>query len=95
MAERLINIFGLQRLESRISSIQTAQQIYANRKNEIMAGLCEEQIKLLKHQQSLEQQYGDPFLNLSLRDTIKKLLTKKEVKIAEKMRSEYKVSERV
>ena len=85
----------MQRLESRMSSLQSAQQMYLKGKNDFMASLCEEQNKLLKHQQALEQQYGQPFLHFSLRDTLKKLLARKEVKMAEKMRVEYKVTDRM
>jgi len=97
----------LQRLESRIASLHSAQQKYAKAeavsqakdyrkgKFEFMAHACEERIKLLKQQQTLELQYGQPFLNSSLRETLKRLLATKEVKAAEKMRIEFKVSDRV
>lgn len=78
-----------------MASLQQAQQLYIKGKNDFAASLCEEQNKLLKHQLALEQQYHNSFVNLSLRDTIKALLVIKEVKIADKLRAEYKVSDRM
>ena len=78
-----------------MTSLQQAQQLYLKGKNDFAASLCEEQNKLLKHQLSLEQKYNNTFVNLSLRDTIKTLLIIKEVKMAEKLRQEYKVSDRM
>lgn len=69
--------------------------MYKKAKNEFMASICEEQIRLLKYQQQLEQQYGKSFVDLSLRDTIKELLSLKQPKLADKLRSEFKVSEKM
>lgn len=95
------------RLEGRIALLHEAQlkylkaeaasqgREYKKGKYEFMAASCEEKIKLLKQQQALEVQYGIPFLNLPLRETLKKLLSSKEIKTAEKMRVDFKVSDRV
>ncbi|ODM96537.1 Vacuolar protein sorting-associated protein 16 [Orchesella cincta] len=80
---------------ARLSSLVSAQEMYKKSKNEFMASVCEEQVKLLKYQQTLQQQYGKDFIDLSLRDTIKELLSMKELKLAEKLRSEFKVSEKM
>lgn len=71
--------------------------MYKRAKNEFMASICEEQIKLLKYQQQLEQQlqFGKTLVDLSLRDTIKELLSAKQSKLADKLRSEFKVSEKM
>ena len=54
----------------------------------------EETRKLLKYQAGLEEKLGKPFLNLSLHDTLSRLLEEKEVKLADKLRSEFRISER-
>ena len=94
------------RLESRISLLHEAQlkymkaeaaqgKEYRKGKFDFMATACEERIKLLKQQQALEVQFGHPFLNLSLRETLKRLLSSREIKAAEKMRVDFKVTDRV
>ncbi len=69
--------------------------MYKKGKNDFLANLCEEQHKLLKYQQQWDQQFGQTFSNLSLRDTIKALLGLKQNKLAEKLKSEFKVSEKM
>ena len=57
--------------------------------------LCEEQKRLLVKQKELEQKFKREFVDLSLRDTIYRLLTMKEVKIADELRATYRFSERM
>lgn len=69
--------------------------MYRKAKNEFMLNVCEEQVRLLKYQQQLEQQFGKWMVDLSLRDTIKELLSLNQQKLADKLRSEFKVSEKM
>lgn len=80
---------------SRLSSLVSAQEMYKKGKNDFLASLCEEQHKLLKYQQQWDAQFSHNFTDLSLRDTIKALLVLKQIKLAEKLKSEFKVSEKM
>jgi len=82
------------RLESRLASLVTAQEQFKRAREDFSANIAEENHKLLKYQASLEEKLGKPFLNQSLHDTIVHLLEEKEVKLADKLKSEFKVSER-
>nr|XP_018902383.1 PREDICTED: vacuolar protein sorting-associated protein 16 homolog [Bemisia tabaci] len=72
----------------------SAQEAYKRGKNDLNAALCDEQLRLLNHQKSLEENFKRGFVNLSLHDTIKTLLEIGEVKLADKLRSEYKVPDK-
>ncbi|CAG7833384.1 unnamed protein product, partial [Allacma fusca] len=87
--------YSEKKLETRLSSLVSAQDMYKKAKNDFMASLCEEQHRLLKYQISLEQKYSKNCLDLTLRDTIKFLLNLKEVKLADKLRTEFKVSDKM
>ncbi|XP_062569083.1 vacuolar protein sorting-associated protein 16 homolog [Saccostrea cucullata] len=54
----------------------------------------EDQIKLLKYQQRLEEEMNRPFLNLSLHQMIYCLTKDNNHKVAEQLRKEFKVPER-
>lgn len=84
-----------QRIESRFASLLSAQELYKKGKNDFIASLCEEQHRLLKCQQKLEQKCNQRFVDLSLRDTIKTLLLLKENKLADGLRTDFKVSEKM
>lgn len=58
------------------------------------AAFCEEQLKLRRYQRTLEEKYHRDFLDKSLHDTIRMLLLMPEYKLADKLRSEYKVPDR-
>jgi len=73
----------------------SAQEMYKKGKNDFMANLCEEQHKLLKYQLQWDEQFDREFRDLSLRDTIKNLLSLKQTKLAEKLKSEFKVSDKM
>jgi len=61
-------------------------------KEKFLAGLCKDQQKLVTQQKSLTEKYGIEFVGLSLNDTVQELLNLDEIKLAEKLRAEYKVS---
>lgn len=58
------------------------------------ATLTEEQIKLLKYQRSLEDTLHESVIGKSLHDTVKLLLLQNEIKLANGLRSEYKIPDR-
>lgn len=89
-----INFPSQKRVASQLSALVSAQEMYKKGKNDFLANLCEEQHKLLKYQQQWDQQFGQTFTSLSLRDTIKAMLVLKQIKLAEKLKSEFKVSDK-
>ncbi|XP_045485146.1 vacuolar protein sorting-associated protein 16 homolog [Pieris rapae] len=76
------------------ASLISARECYKKGKNDLGASVCEDARKLCKQQSSLQETYGTSFVGLSLHDTVGKLLKEGEVKLAEKLRSEYKMPDR-
>ncbi|XP_039291085.1 vacuolar protein sorting-associated protein 16 homolog [Nilaparvata lugens] len=76
------------------ASLSAAQEWYKRAKNEVHAALCEEQLKLRRHQRHLEEKFARNFVDRSLHDTLRQLLLINELKLADKMRAEYRVPER-
>lgn len=59
--------------------------------------MCDDARKLLKQQQSISEKYSTnsvQFYGLSVHDTIKELLNVGDIKLADKMKSEYKLPDR-
>ncbi|XP_054280051.1 vacuolar protein sorting-associated protein 16 homolog isoform X2 [Macrosteles quadrilineatus] len=79
---------------SREASLVAAAEKFKIAKNELHACLCDEQLKLLKYQRTLEEKFHRDFVNGSLQDTVVGLLSLGEVKLADKLRTEYKVPDR-
>ncbi|KAJ2947401.1 hypothetical protein O0L34_g17178 [Tuta absoluta] len=75
-------------------SLISARECYKKGKNDLGVSICEDARKLCKQQSSLQETYGESFVGLSLHDTVKKLLLQGEVKLADKLRSEYKMPDR-
>ncbi|XP_048000974.1 vacuolar protein sorting-associated protein 16 homolog [Leguminivora glycinivorella] len=76
------------------AALISARECYRKAKNDIGVAICEDARKLCKQQSSLQETYGESFVGLSLHDTVKKLLEQGEVKLADKLRSEYKMPDR-
>ncbi|CAG9787321.1 unnamed protein product [Diatraea saccharalis] len=76
------------------ASLISARECYKKGKNDLGASICEDARKLYKQQSSLQETYGESFVGLSLHDTVRKLLLQGELKLAEKLRAEYKVPDR-
>lgn len=79
---------------TREASLAAARQSYKNARNDFLAGACDEQLRLLKIQRTLEDKFGREFFGQSLHDTVEILLTLKEVKVAESLRNEFKIPDR-
>lgn len=63
-------------------------------RDEFSLTTCESQLKLIRYQNSLEEKLKNNFNNLTLHDTLVKLLETNELKLADKLRTEFKVPER-
>lgn len=75
-------------------SINEAINCYKRTRDEFSLATCESQLKLIRYQSSLEEKLKNNFRNLTLHDTLVKLLEINELKLADKLRSEFKVPER-
>lgn len=78
----------------RTSMLESAKEHYRRARNEPHMILCEEQKKLLMKQKELEDKFRREFLDLSLQDTIFRLLIMKETRIADDLRLMFRFSER-
>ncbi|CAK1543933.1 unnamed protein product [Leptosia nina] len=76
------------------ASLISARECYKKGKNDLGASICEDARKLCKQQSSLQETYGTSFVGLSLHDTVGKLLEQGEIKLADKLRSEYEMPDR-
>lgn len=63
-------------------------------RDEFSLTICESQLKLIRYQSSLEEKLKNNFCDLTLHDTLIKLLEINELKLADKLHSEFKVPER-
>ncbi|XP_076673507.1 vacuolar protein sorting 16 [Andrena cerasifolii] len=79
---------------SREALLQSAQENFKLARNDTNAALTEEQRKLLRYQRSLEETLHESIVGKPLHDTVKILLLHNELKLAEKLRSEYRISDR-
>lgn len=74
--------------------LTTAVKQYRQAKVEIAASLTEDQLKLLKSQSSYETKFGCPAVDVSLNDTLKLLMRRRDWKETEEMVKKFKVPER-
>ncbi|KOX72193.1 Vacuolar protein sorting-associated protein 16 like protein [Melipona quadrifasciata] len=79
---------------SREALLQSAQENFKLARSDSNATLTEEQIKLLRYQKSMEDVLQESIVGKPLHDTVKVLLLRNELKLADKLRSEYKISDR-
>ncbi|KAK0096935.1 hypothetical protein PV326_003829 [Microctonus aethiopoides] len=79
---------------TRDALLQNAQEKFKMGRFDTNATLTEEQIKLLKYQRSLEDTLHESVIGKSLHDTVKLLLLQNEIKLANGLRSEYKIPDR-
>lgn len=67
---------------------------YKKAHKELEAELTDDHRKLMKQQKSLEEKFSRSFYGLSLHDTVRELLVLGDIKLAEKIRSEHKMSDK-
>lgn len=79
---------------SREALLQSAQENFKLARNDTNAALTEEQIKLLRYQRSMEDTLQEIIVGKPLHDTVKILLLHNELKLADKLKSEYRISDR-
>ena len=87
--------YGTARLETRLANLFTAQDLYKKAKGaEFRQSAVDETYRLLKYQTGLEDKFGKTFVDKSLHQTLGLLLADGETKLADKLKSEFKVSDR-
>jgi len=91
---RVENSYDEERLDARIRMLVSAQDAFNKSKNECALKATEEQIKLMKYQQRLEEEFNKPFLDQSLHQTIFQLTVSNNHKLVEQMRKEFKIPDR-
>ncbi|OXU24054.1 hypothetical protein TSAR_010562, partial [Trichomalopsis sarcophagae] len=79
---------------SRDAMLQSALDNFKLARCDTNASLTDEQIKLLRYQRSLEETLHESVVGKPLHDTVKILLLNNEIKLADKLRSEYKFPDR-
>lgn len=67
---------------------------YKKAHKDIESELCDDDRKLMRQQKALEEKYTRSMLGLSLHDTIKELLLLGDIKQAERMKNDHKMSDR-
>ncbi|XP_074594304.1 vacuolar protein sorting 16 [Brevipalpus obovatus] len=71
-----------------------AQECFRKAKDDFAVSSLEDQLKLIENQEKLEKTCKQPFVGLSLQETMQRLLREGEEKLAEGLRKDFKVSER-
>ena len=79
---------------SKDATLQSALDNFKLARCDTNACLTDEQIKLLRYQRSLEETLNESIVGKPLHDTVKMLLLHNEIKLADKLRSEYKFPDR-
>uniref|UniRef100_A0A8C9STS5 Vacuolar protein sorting-associated protein 16 homolog n=1 Tax=Scleropages formosus TaxID=113540 RepID=A0A8C9STS5_SCLFO len=83
-----------QKLETRVSLLQSAVDEYNKAKNEFAAKATEEEIRLLRFQRRVEEEKGERVLGCSLHDTLHCLLTLGLHKQAEQLYKDFRVPDK-
>lgn len=90
----MCNYLQLQKTHTRDASLTSALEAYKKARNDVCASMCDEALKLLKYQRTLEDKHKESFVGKSVHDTCKRLLELTDVKEAEKMKNNFKIPER-
>ncbi|XP_077297658.1 vacuolar protein sorting 16 [Arctopsyche grandis] len=85
---------ALESRETMDASLNAAREAYKKEKYELGVSICEDVRKLIKDQASLRETHSWDLTSASHHDTINKLLSCGQVKLADKLKSEYKVPDR-
>ncbi|XP_033731086.1 vacuolar protein sorting-associated protein 16 homolog, partial [Pecten maximus] len=91
---KVVKSFDDERLDDRCETLKQAMNCYARAKNEFAVKQTDEQMKLLRYQRRMEEEFNRPYMDLSLHQTIYRLIVENSHKPAEQLRKEFKVPER-
>ncbi|KAB0802860.1 hypothetical protein PPYR_05046 [Photinus pyralis] len=76
------------------ASLTSAVEAYKKARNDVSFSICEEALRLLKYQRSLKDKINEDLVGKSVHDTCTRLLELKDIKEAERMRSNFKIPDR-
>lgn len=82
---------------TREASLVSAYELYKRGRSDLHASLCDEAVKLLRVQKTLEQSHSTNLQNLvgcSVHDTCARLLALGDIRAADKLRSDFRIPER-
>ncbi|KAH8023314.1 hypothetical protein HPB51_011757 [Rhipicephalus microplus] len=95
---KIIESYKLTRPEQRIACLQAAAAKYkqGSKKgsNDFCAVQTEDQMRLMRYQLKLEDKFHDKFLDLSVHETMQRLMEIGEMKLAEELCKDFKVPEK-
>ncbi|KAK2188750.1 hypothetical protein NP493_123g03022 [Ridgeia piscesae] len=91
---RVVDSYDEDSLETRLSCLLSAHEGYSKAKCDWATKQTEEQMRLLRFQRQLEDELKDQYLDLSVHQTIYRLVLQNKHRHAENMRREFKVPER-
>lgn len=77
------------------STLMVVSTSYKKAHKDLEADLTEDHRKLMKHQKTLEEKFVKVFVGLSLYDTVKELMILGDIKLAEKVKNDHKMSDKV
>lgn len=86
--------YGTFNPEDRIDSLQEGLSNFKKSKDEFCAKMTEEQLRLVRQQTLLEEESEQSFVETSMHDTLSNLLLAGNLKAAEFLRKEFKVSDK-
>ncbi|KAM6362202.1 vacuolar protein sorting-associated protein 16 homolog isoform 5-T5 [Alca torda] len=86
--------YSEKRIEGRVGALQNALDEYYKAKNEFAAKATEDQIKLLRLQRHLQEDFDKPYLDLSLHDTVSNLILDGHHKRAEQLYRDFKIPDK-
>uniref|UniRef100_A0A8C3BTT5 Vacuolar protein sorting-associated protein 16 homolog n=1 Tax=Cairina moschata TaxID=8855 RepID=A0A8C3BTT5_CAIMO len=86
--------YSEKRIEGRVAALQNAVDEYYKAKNEFAAKATEDQIKLLRLQRHLQEDFDKPYLDLSLHDTVSTLILDGHHKKAEQLYRDFKIPDK-
>ncbi|KFQ73920.1 Vacuolar protein sorting-associated protein 16, partial [Phaethon lepturus] len=86
--------YSEKRIEGRVGALQNALDEYYKAKNEFAAKATEDQIKLLRLQRHLQEDFDKPYLDLSLHDTVSNLILDGHHKRADQLYREFKIPDK-
>ncbi|KAL3836276.1 hypothetical protein ACJMK2_021714 [Sinanodonta woodiana] len=91
---KILRSFTVERYEERMNMMKEAMDSYNKARNEFALRQTEEQIKLAKYQRRLEEELKRPYMDLSLHQTIYRLIKDNNVKMSEQLRKEFRVPDK-
>ncbi|XP_050176976.1 vacuolar protein sorting-associated protein 16 homolog [Myiozetetes cayanensis] len=86
--------YSEKRIEGRVGALQNALDEFNKARNDFAAKATEEQIKLLRLQRHLQEDFDKPYLDLSLHDTVSTLILDGHHKRAEQLYREFRIPDK-